>query len=482
VLRAGVIFALAAAAGVRADEPAPGKSVPGRIVERIVCRDQPAQSYALYLPTSYVTDRPAPILYLLDARGRALVALERFREAAEVYGWILASSYGSRSDTKDDPNTPALQAVWTDTHARLAIDPRRSYLGGLSGTARFAVAVAFEPHKAFAGILGCGAGFPGEKRTYANLPFLYFGTAGDRDFNYYEVRQLDADLAKAAAPYRIEYFDGGHDWAPPDLARRAVEWFELSAMKSGARPKDGELAAKLFAARLTCADELTASGRLAEAASAYAHAAEDARGLVDVAPAETKAASLGASADVRRALRDAADRDERDRAALRRLSQKIQAAARDPEIPAAAALSAELGIPALKHRAESGAPEERLSAERILANLRVETSFYLPEDLLARGDAAHARLLLSVAAEIDPDDPRIDYNLAGADARTGQTRRARRELERAVEKGFHRFDLLEQDPDFASLRTDPEFQKWLSVARARSAAAAPPTPAPKSTP
>jgi predicted esterase len=478
VRRAGLILVLAAAAaGARADEPSPGK-----VVERVVCRDRPAQAYALYLPSSYAADRPAPILYLLDARGRALLALERFREAAEAYGWILASSYGSRSDTKDDPNTPALQAVWSDTHARFSIDPRRAYLGGLSGTARFAVAVAFEPHKAFAGILGCGAGFPEEKRTYANLPFLYFGTAGDRDFNYYEVRQLDADLAKAGASYRIEYFDGGHDWAAPDLARRAVEWFELSAMKSGARPKDGQLAAKLFAASLARADALSASGRLAQAWAAYAHAAEDGRGLVDVAPAETKAASLGASAEVRRAVRDAADRDERDRAALRRLSQKIQAAARDPEIPAAAAISAELGIPALKHRAASGAPEERLSAERLLANLRVETSFYLPEDLLARGDAAHARLLLSVAAEIDPDDPRIDYNLAGADARTGQTRRARRELERAVEKGFHRFDLLDQDPDFASLRTDPEFQKWLSVARARSAAAATPTPAPTSTP
>ena len=243
-----------------------------------------------------------------------------------------------------------------------------------------------------------------------------------------------------------------------------------------------DLAAKLFSASLDRADALSASGRIAQGWTAYTHAAEDFRGLVDVAPAEKKAGSLGASAEVRRAVRERRTATNATGAALRRLSQKIQAAARDPEIPAAAALSAELGIPALKHRAASGAPEERLSAERLLANLRVETSFYLPEDLLARGDVAHARLLLSLAAEIDPDDPRIDYNLAGADARTGQTRRARRELERAVEKGFRRFDLLDQDPDFASLRTDPEFQTWLSVVRARSAAAATPTPATTPTP
>ena len=129
MLLAGLILGFVAAAGA-ADVPAPGT-----IAERVACRDRPEKTYALYLPPSYAPDRPAPILYLLDARGRALLALERFRGAAEAYGWILASSYDSRSDTKDDPNTPALQAMWSDTHARLSIDPRRLYLGGFSGTA-----------------------------------------------------------------------------------------------------------------------------------------------------------------------------------------------------------------------------------------------------------------------------------------------------------------------------------------------------------
>ena len=344
------------------------------------------------------------------------------------------------------------------------------------------MALALGAPQVFAGIVGCGAGFPEERRTYANLPFVYFGTAGDRDFNYYEVRQLDADLEKAKAIHRIEYFDGGHDWPPPDLARRAVAWMEISAMRSGARPKDSELAARLLAEDLSRADALYEAGRRAEAGVSYSHAAEDYRGLADVGTAEAKAAALAAAPDVRRAWKDARDRDDRDRAALRRLSQKVQAAVRDPEIPAAAELSAELGIPALRHRAATGSPEERLSAERLLANLRVETSFYLPDDLLARGDAAHARLLLQVAAEIDPDNPLSDYNLAAADARTGQRARAKRELESAVEKGFRRFELLDQDPDFASLRSDPESSRWLSDLRARSAAMATPTPRPTPTP
>jgi predicted esterase len=473
--RTGAVSLLAVlASAALAQDPAPG-----RITEKIVCRQKPDQAYALFLPSGYTAQRPSPILYLLDARGRALLALERFRSAAETYRWILASSYNSRSDTQDDPNTPALQAMWNDTHARFAIDPRRVYLGGFSGGARAAFALAFRAPKSIAGVVGCGAGLPDDALPLANLPFLYYGTSGTRDFNYYEMRALDERLAKAGAPHRVAFFDGGHDWPPAPAAGRAVAWMEIGAMKAGTGPHDEALAAKLFAADLAAADALSSSGRLAEASVAYANAAEDYLGLSDVGPAAKKAAELSASPDVRQSLRDAARRDDRDRAALQRLSQKVRAAARDPEIPAAAALSAELGIPALKHRAATGDPEEKLSAERLLANLRVETSFYLPEELAGRGDAAHARLMLAVAAQIDPDDPGIDYNLASVDARSGQKARARRDLERAVEKGFRRFDRLEEDPDFAALRADPDFRSWLAATRERFAALAPegrPTP------
>jgi predicted esterase len=443
-VRAGVLVFFAAAAACAADPAG------GRVVERVVCRDKPDQAYAEYLPSVYAPDRPRPILYLLDARGRALAALERFRAAAEAYGWILASSYNSRSDTRDDPNTPALQAMWNDTHALLAIDPRRVTLAGFSGGARAAMALAARAPKAIAGVIGCGAGLPDEKMPLPGLPFRYFGTVGDRDFNYYEMRALDADLGAAKVAHRIAYFEGGHDWPPPAVASRAIAWMELEAMKSGARGRDDALAAELLASEIARAAALEAAGAPADAFLAYAG----------------KAAALGASPSVRASLRDASLRDDRDRGSLRVLAQKLHAALREPEIPPAAEVAALLGVPALKRRAAAGSPAERLSAERLLANLRAQTRFYLPEDFLAKKDWAHARLALEVAAQIDPDDPLVDYDLASAEARAGQPRRARKHLARAVEKGFRRFDLLDEDPDFAALRADPEFREWLSRERA----------------
>jgi predicted esterase len=460
------------AALVRSAEPSAGT-----LTERVVCRDQPGQAYSLYTPASAAAGRPAPVLYLLDARGRALLPIERFRAAADSFGWILVSSYNSRSDTKDDPNTPALQAMWNDTHARLAIDPRRTYVGGFSGGARVAAALAAQAPRAIAGVVACGAGLP-DGVPARGFPVPWFGTCGDRDFNYYEMRALDAALDEAKAAHRIAFFDGGHEWPPPDVGARALAWLELQAMRSGSRPGDEALAAKILAEDLAAAEALERAGDVAGACRRSTEAAEDARGLADTGAAAAKARALCGSDAVRKATRDAERRDARDRRALETISSKIRAAARNPEIPAASVLAAELGIPALKGRAAGGPSEERLSAERLLANLRVEAGFYLPEELLARGDAAHARLMLSVAVEIDPDEPRVYYNLASAEARSGQNRRALHELDRAVAKGFRRFDRLEADPDFARLREDPEFRTWLAAARARSGEPSSPTPGP----
>src|SRR5438105_4694906 len=58
----------------------------GTIIERVVCRMDASQSYALFLPTAYTPQKPWPIIYCFDPVARGRVPLERFKEAAEKYG------------------------------------------------------------------------------------------------------------------------------------------------------------------------------------------------------------------------------------------------------------------------------------------------------------------------------------------------------------------------------------------------------------
>lgn len=60
------------------------------------------------------------------------------------------------------------------------------------------------------------------------------------------MRMLDRKLT---TPHRLVVFEGGHTLPPDDVAIEAIEWMELQAMQSGARPRDGELIDRLFAKR-----------------------------------------------------------------------------------------------------------------------------------------------------------------------------------------------------------------------------------------
>ncbi|RPJ79985.1 MAG: hypothetical protein EHM13_12780, partial [Acidobacteria bacterium] len=104
----------------------------GTPIERVACLKQPTQTYALYLPSTYSPDTPHPILYCFDPGARGRVPVELFREPAERLGYIVVGSNNSRNGPWG-PIEEAIQAVWEDTHARFALDPRRFYTTGMSG-------------------------------------------------------------------------------------------------------------------------------------------------------------------------------------------------------------------------------------------------------------------------------------------------------------------------------------------------------------
>ncbi len=81
------------------------ESIPkGQVVERIEALNDSSQSYALYLPSNYTPDRKWPILCAFDPGARGRVPVERFKKAAEKYGWIVPGSNNSRNGPLMRPN------------------------------------------------------------------------------------------------------------------------------------------------------------------------------------------------------------------------------------------------------------------------------------------------------------------------------------------------------------------------------------------
>ena len=442
--------------------PAIDSALPrGEVIERLASQQDPSLTYALYIPRGYRPEQPAPILYAFDALGNAKDLTARLRAGAERYGWIVASPYASSDRIAMEDNFQIMSGLWADTHARLAVNDRRVYAFDFSGLTRFACMLGLTAPESLAGVIAASGGFPLGHPPARGTPFAFFATVGDKDFNYYELLDLDSKMAALGVPHHVEVFPGAHEWPPEALATAALGWMELQAMKRGTRAKSPELIAALWDEALARARTFEAKGKLVDAVRAYTALASDFTGLQDAKDLDEAAhrqASLEASATIQLERQARAERDRRDRDYLERVP-KILAAAPETHPDSLRQALAELAIPELKHRALSAPdPEERLSAERLLSAVYVQAALHLPQEAAEHKQYDRAIFDLQIAGEIDPDLPQVPFRLAVTWAQKGDHRRALDALALAVEKGWTDLLALESERALDPLRQSTEYR------------------------
>ncbi len=436
-----------AGAGVAGSPPA-DELARGQVMAKVVCRADATQSYALYLPTTYDPARPWPILYCFDPGGRGRVPVELFRGAAEEFGYVVAGSNNARNGPWED-SLRAIDALLRDAGARLSLDARRSYTAGFSGGARAASAVAVAG--LVRGVIACSGAFAGGE-TPRKVPFVFFGTAGVDDFNLPEMLRTDGELDARNSPHRVVFFAGGHDWPPPEVAREAVEWLELQAMRAGTRPRDAAFVQGLLDRRLSAAAALPPP----EAWREYQSLARDFQGLADTADAARRAEELGRSREVRAWLKEQRALEQRqiDRQdELERYSRQDEFSwLRDT-------------VDALRKQAAAPAdsPDRRL-ARRVMAGAGITAleQARLEETQRNYGEAVRH---MELAALLQPENPGAHYRLARVRALHGERGPALEALRAAVAAGFKDAARLEQDAAFVGLRRQPAYQEILAGLR-----------------
>jgi dienelactone hydrolase len=413
-------------------------------------RAAPDQRYALFLPPGYEQDAlPRPILVVLDPRGRALEALNLFAPAARRLGWIVASSYETRSDAGGERNQVTIPALFEDLR-RWRIAPRRIYLAGMSGTARAAWAYALGLEQHAAGVIAAAGGLPADVPP-RKTGFAYFGTAGFDDFNYGEMRALDAGFDAVDAPHRFEYFAGPHEWPSADLLGHGLLWLEVRAMAEGRRPADPALIRELFVADLADAEAASPPWRALER---YRQLRADFAwtSLVDLAPITARLAVLEQDKAVRRGAKDhdrllATEEGYRSAIALWRAAfLGAETVLRHGE-----SLSL-LRVAALRKDAVGDDAERAASARRRLEMALTEAGSYLPQALAELKSWRKAAASFEVATELSPATAWVWVELARARQRLGQKEEAQAALEAGLRLGYQRFDLLQQDPLLRELR------------------------------
>ena len=213
----------------------------GEVIEQVVCKSDATQSYAMYLPKNYSTDKTYPVVYAFDAHGTGKLPVVKYKDLAEQYGYILIGSNNSKNGNAWEESVNIAEKLFADAQNRLSINTQRIYLLGFSGGARVANGITIT-NGAIEGVICCGAAAPGMNSKNPRNNYTWMGIAGNEDFNYTEIRKYDmVDLAGHAVKHALLTFDGKHEWCPVEVMDEAFWWLELCEMRKNSALKNDTL-------------------------------------------------------------------------------------------------------------------------------------------------------------------------------------------------------------------------------------------------
>src|SRR5215831_498980 len=428
---------------------------PGAVHAFVAVKADPANSYALYLPSTYSAARRWPLLLVFDPFARGEVSVKLFHEAAEKYGFIVVGSNNSRNF--QDPSA-AIRTLWADVKERYAIDPRRIYTAGLSGGARVASSLALACKGCIAAVVANGAGLPNGATTPGPEVADWFLVAGTTDFNYPEMLHLKEALDAHNVANRFVVYDGPHGWMPKDFAERALGWLQLRAMVKGIAPVDKEFIGKEFDSRLAEAMSAQKAGEILTATRAYREITQDFSTFRDVKEQEALAKSLAASEEFRKAAKnEKATLDLQDEV-TKKIGNLVAGISERPDDRSAFVSQLQSAVnDAYRDKKESSNPARKQAIERALASAFAYAAESGQQAMLKK-DYLAAKDMFQAGEVILPESAWASYLVATAHAQLGEKKSAIQELKKALEKGMTNPKSLE-DAAFDRIRGEEGFKE-----------------------
>ncbi len=462
-MRALLIHGLVAAAAVLAGFRGVAAQLPTGLTPSVESRFDPTQRYGVYVPTSYQPGVPHPLVLVLDMRGRAMIPLERMVHGAEELGYIVMSSYDTRSDEDAEPNERAVRAMIEDAQDFFTIDPRRLYFAGISGTARESWLFAEDYRDYTAGILGFGATLPSRVQiavlaAEGPVNFAYFGGAGDIDYNYEELRALDWRLDDYEIPHFVQFYPGPHEWPADTVLAHALEWMEVRAVRDGRSRRSPADLEVLRDRRIRIARALEAAGDVEDAWRTYQDVVVEFDGLVETEAARLAMARLAAGPELERANRRLRAEVEARWAFHDRMAEWIERVETTLRPQDVAAGVSELQLRRLQAVSRDASDTHAArAAQRKLEDVFVHASFYQPRKYMPARRYEVSRAFFEIALMIKPGDATSCLGLARTSAQRKRLSEALEALSCVARAGALTLDVLDQDPLLDPLRADPRF-------------------------
>jgi hypothetical protein len=204
-----------------------------KIISNVVCKEDPTQSYTLYIPSFNKTNA---VIYFFDPHADGALPLKKYKALADEYNCILIGSNNSKNGNEWQTTENIWQTLFNDTRSRLQFNVNRIYLCGFSGGAKVAGYIALH-HKEIKAVIANGAGLPDETPA-GNFNFSFTAVTGKGDMNMTDLVAINNALDKTQTKHRIIFFNGKHEWAPEATMRIAFAGLQFDAMRNKLIPKN----------------------------------------------------------------------------------------------------------------------------------------------------------------------------------------------------------------------------------------------------
>ena len=410
----------------------------GKLIEKVVCKTDPSQSYALYIPIK-ASDAPLPVIYLFDPHGDGTLPLKKYRSLADAYGYILAGS----NNSKNGNDWASTENIWRhlsdDSRSRVKINEARVYTCGFSGGAKVASFIALQ-HPGIKGVIAGGAGLP-DGAPAADHNFSFTAVAGEGDMNLTDLVALDDNLSRTRTRHRIIIFDGKHEWAPESVMNLAFAGLQFDAIRQGAISKDNALIGRYVANSKTRLTTYIQSHRLIKAMQE----SQLSISLLDGLTAETswfqsQAASIGNDPQYQQQLRSQQSQLLKEQHTKAEYMQHFQQEDRSYWTTT---------IHELQVKAAEKTPERGMY-QRLLAYLSL--AFYsFSNRLISNNENEGARYFTELYKTADPTNSEAWYFSAILHVREKNVQAAEHDLEKAVQCGFKDKVRLVRQSEFKTL-------------------------------
>ncbi|WP_339651823.1 alpha/beta hydrolase [uncultured Maribacter sp.] len=225
----------------------------GSITENVVVNDSLKETISLYLPSTFEVQKPWPVIFVFDLKGKGKASVSMLVNAAEKEGYILASSDNVTDSISISENVLIANRMFNALINIVPIAKNRTYTAGFGSGAMFA-SILPTFIKEIKGVVSIGASIGNIEILNAKHTFQFIGIVNRSDYSFRDMLDTQQILNKLKFPNELLVFDDDRILPDVNTIASAFRILTLTSMAKGDIHRNDSFIAESYSQFLTKAN------------------------------------------------------------------------------------------------------------------------------------------------------------------------------------------------------------------------------------